>query len=64
MVELTERSVDNNSRPVDCPDFTRGAWKTTPGFAVDSMDIAKLGGSFDVKEDEQAKKNAKSEGLM
>ena len=64
MVELTEKSVDGNSRPVDCPDFTRGAWKTAPGFTIDSMDVAKLGGSFDVKEDEQAKRNAKSEGLL
>jgi hypothetical protein len=28
--ELSERSCTNSSRPVDFPDFTRGAWKTTP----------------------------------
>ncbi len=26
--ELSERSVANRSRPIDFPDFTRGAWKT------------------------------------
>ena len=64
MVELTERSVDGNSRPVDCPDFTRGAWRTTPGFTVDTIDVAKLGGVFDVKEDENVKAAARSEGLL
>ena len=28
--ELSERSCTNGSRPVEIPDFTRGAWKTTP----------------------------------
>jgi hypothetical protein len=28
--ELSERSIKGGSRPVDCPDFTRGAWKTRP----------------------------------
>lgn len=31
---LTERSVENNSRPVDFPDFTRGEWKTRPRFTM------------------------------
>ena len=64
MVELTERSVESNSRPVDCPDFTRGAWKTTPGFTVDSIDVAKLGWKFNIKEDENIKKAAEQEGLL
>ena len=28
--ELSERSCTNGSRPVEVPDYTRGAWKTTP----------------------------------
>ena len=64
MVELTERSVDSGSRPVDCPDFTRGAWRTAKPFTVDSFDLSNLPGNFGgVKQDEQAVKNAKQEGL-
>ena len=64
MVELTERSVDANSRPIDCPDFTRGAWRTARPFTVDEIDLAKLPGDFGgAKKDEQAEKNAKQEGL-
>ena len=64
MVELTERSVDSGSRPVDCPDFTRGAWRTAKPFTVDSIDLAKLPGDFSgAKRDEQAVRNAKQEGL-
>jgi predicted dehydrogenase len=32
--ELSERSVANRSRPVDVPDFTRGAWKTTSPLGI------------------------------
>jgi predicted dehydrogenase len=32
--ELTERSVADRSRPQDVPDFTRGAWKTTPPLGI------------------------------
>ena len=28
--ELSERSCDGGSAPQQIPDFTRGAWKTTP----------------------------------
>ena len=64
MVELTERSVAANSRPVDCPDFSRGAWKTAKPFTVETMDLAKLGGDFSgAKANEEAKKSAKAEGL-
>ena len=64
MVELTERSVESGSRPVDCPDFTRGAWRTAKPFAVETIELSKLPGDFTgVKQDEQAVKNAKQEGL-
>jgi hypothetical protein len=64
MVELTEKSVDRGSRPVDCPDFTRGAWCTAKPFAVDVIDLALLPGDFSgARKDDQAVKNAKQEGL-
>jgi hypothetical protein len=64
MCELTERSVDNNSRPVDCPDFTRGAWKTAKPFTIDTIDLAKLPGNFaGATANDEAKKSAKMEGL-
>ena len=44
MVELTEKSVDSGSRPIDCPDFTRGAWRTAKPFTVEEIDLAKLPG--------------------
>jgi len=28
VIELSERSIAGGSKPVECPDFTRGAWKT------------------------------------
>ena len=64
MVELTENSVDRGSRPVDCGDFARGAWRTAKPFSVDEIDLAKLPGDFaGSKRDDQADKNAKQEGL-
>ncbi len=33
LVELTEISVNNGSRPVQVPDFTRGAWNKIDGFS-------------------------------
>ena len=64
MVELTETSVDRGSRPVDCPDFTRGAWQTAKPFAVDVIDLTLLpDGIGNAKQDEHAIKNAKQEGL-
>ena len=42
IVELTDRSVRSGSRPVECPDFTRGAWKTAEPFAVDGIDLSKM----------------------
>lgn len=32
--ELTERSVAARSRPMDIPDFTRGAWRTTAPLGI------------------------------
>ena len=65
MVELTERSVDSNSRPVDCPDFTRGAWRTAKGFTIDVIDPAKLADGFkDVKRDQHIDATARQEGLL
>jgi hypothetical protein len=31
---LSEKSVARNSEPVKFPDFTRGAWKTTPPLGI------------------------------
>jgi hypothetical protein len=34
---LSEKSIAGGSAPVECPDFTRGAWKTRkPRFALDA----------------------------
>lgn len=32
MAELTRLSIDNNSAPVEIPDFTRGAWNKVQGY--------------------------------
>jgi hypothetical protein len=42
IVELTDRSVRSGSRPVECPDFTRGAWKSAKPFAVEGIDLSKM----------------------
>jgi hypothetical protein len=34
VIELSEISVANKSRPVDFPDFTRGRWKTWPPVGI------------------------------
>ena len=39
VVELSERSVNGGSRPVEFPDYTRGGWKTAKPFAVDEMNV-------------------------
>ena len=43
LIELTERSVRSGSRPVECPDFTRGAWKTAKPVDIEGIDLAKMG---------------------
>lgn len=43
LVDLTARSVKSGSRPVDVPDFTRGAWKTAAPFPVEGIDLSKMG---------------------
>ena len=65
MVELTERSVDSGSRPVDCPDFTRGAWRTAKAFTVDVIDLSKLPGDLSgARRDKDVDATARSEGLL
>ena len=43
VVELSERSVNLGSQPVEVPDFTRGAWKTAKPFEIVDVDLAKMG---------------------
>ena len=42
IVELSERSVNAKSRPIDFPDYTRGGWKSAKPFMVDEMDISRF----------------------
>ena len=42
IVELSERSVNGRSAPVEVPDFTRGAWKTAKPFEIVDIDLAKM----------------------
>ena len=42
IVELSERSVNAGSRPIEFPDYTRGGWKTAKPFTVDEFDISKF----------------------
>ena len=65
MVELTRKSVNSNSRPVDCIDFTRGAWRTAKPFAIDAIDMSKL--PIDIKSttrDDEVDKVARQEGFI
>jgi len=34
LIELSEISTLNNSKSLEVPDFTRGAWKTTPPIGI------------------------------
>ena len=43
LCELSEKSVRRRSASMDVPDFTRGAWKTTPPLGDLSVDLAKIG---------------------
>jgi hypothetical protein len=31
---VSEESISNRSRPVDLPDFTRGAWRSRPPLGI------------------------------
>jgi hypothetical protein len=65
MVELTRKSVESGSKPVKCPDFTRGAWKTAKGFTIDSIDLKKLPGGFGgAKRDKDVDETARQEGFV
>ena len=65
MVELTRQSVESGSKPVECPDFTRGAWKGGKGFTIDEIDLSKLPGNFGgVKHDDNSDANARQEGFI
>ena len=43
LCELSEKSVRRRSASMDVPDFTRGAWKTTPPLGDLTVDLAKIG---------------------
>ena len=43
LCELSEKSVRRRSASMDVPDFTRGAWKTTPPLGDLSVDLARIG---------------------
>ena len=37
VIPLSEKSIAAGAAPVECPDFTRGKWKTKkPAFGVES----------------------------
>ena len=42
IVELSERSVNAGSRPIEFPDYTRGGWKTAKPFTVEAFDTSKF----------------------
>ena len=54
VVELSERSVNSGSRPIEFPDYTRGGWKTAKPFAVEDMDISKFDFSNGLMRDSDA----------
>ena len=43
LCELCERSVRDRSRPMEVPDFTRGAWRTNEPLGLVDVDIARAG---------------------
>ena len=47
VIMASEQSIANRSRPVDMPDFTRGAWKTRPPLGIIDVDgrVVAAGGS-------------------
>ena len=56
IVELSERSVNAGSRPIEFPDYTRGGWKTAKPFTVDEIDMDKFDFSKGVAKDADAQK--------
>jgi len=42
IVELSERSINSGSKPIEFPDYTRGGWKTAKPFSVDEIDMRKF----------------------
>jgi len=40
VVELSVKSTANRSRPVECPDFTRGRWRTNPKLRISDQLMA------------------------
>ena len=54
IVELSERSVNDGSRPVEFPDYTRGGWKIAKPFEVQQMDMSKFDFSAGLKKDSDA----------
>jgi predicted dehydrogenase len=38
VIMASEQSISNRSRPIDMPDFTRGAWKTRPSLGIIDVD--------------------------
>ncbi|MBR7180455.1 MAG: Gfo/Idh/MocA family oxidoreductase [Kiritimatiellae bacterium] len=43
LCELTEKSARHRGATQDIPDFTRGAWKTTPPLGIVDVDLGKMG---------------------
>ena len=43
LCELTEKSADNRGRTMTIPDFTRGAWRTSPPLSIVDIDLRKMG---------------------
>ena len=39
LIDTTALSDVNGGRPIDIPDFTRGAWKTTKPLTVEHFDV-------------------------
>ena len=42
IVQLSEESTRNRPKSIDSPDFTRGAWATTPPVGDMTIDVDKI----------------------
>ena len=56
IVELSEKSVNAHSEPIEFPDYTRGGWKTAKPFTVDEIDMSKFDFSDGVVKDKDAQR--------